>query len=107
MRNQVKQRTLAAAMAALVVSHARAESWQDHAIAPVTNPIYFESPAIQSEIRPIFAWHRLDSGLLGTPVDVRLYALQLRYALTDRESGVVGKDDIFKDRFTVDLSWRF
>ena len=95
-------------MAALVVSHARAESWQDHTIAPVTNPICFESPAIQSEIRhPELRVASTRQRASGHARDVRLYALQLRYALTDRESGVVGRDDIFKDRFTVDLSWRF
>ncbi len=40
-------------------------SWTDHAVNPVTNPIFFESPLIQSEVRPLFVHHRLDDGFVG------------------------------------------
>lgn len=71
---------------------ARGEDWTSQAIAPVTNPIFFESPLIQNEVRPIFAYHRLDRGLLGVDADVRLYALQLRYAVNDRLAIIATKD---------------
>jgi len=66
--------------------------WRKEAISPVVNPIFFESPLIESEARPLFAYHRLDKGLLGADVDVRVYALQLRYAVNDRLALIATKD---------------
>jgi hypothetical protein len=66
--------------------------WQSRAISPVVNPIFFESPLIQSEVRPLFAYHRLDEGLLCADVNVRVYAVQLRYAVTDRLAIIATKD---------------
>lgn len=71
---------------------ASGEGWQDRAIAPVANPVFFETPMIQSEVRPLFMFHRLDSGLLGQEVDVKLYAVQLRYAITERLALIATKD---------------
>ncbi|MFN0069497.1 MAG: hypothetical protein ACKVYV_17915 [Limisphaerales bacterium] len=71
---------------------ATAQGWTDEAIAPVTNPIFFESALIQSEVRPLFMWHRLDEDFLGTEADVRLYAVQLRWAVTDRLAIIATKD---------------
>lgn len=70
----------------------QAQDWTDRAIAPVANPIFFESPLIQSEVRPLFAWHRLDQGLLGADVDVRVYAAQIRWAVTERLAIIATKD---------------
>ena len=83
---------MAAATGLLLGAAAQAEDWTSEAIAPVTNPIFFESPLIQNEVRPIFAYHRLDNTFLGTDVDVRVYALQLRYALNDRLALIATKD---------------
>lgn len=83
---------MAATTGLLMGAAAQAEDWTTQAIAPVTNPIFFESPLIQSEVRPIFAYHRLDNAFLGTDVDVRVYALQLRYAVTDRLAIIATKD---------------
>jgi hypothetical protein len=69
-----------------------ADDWTAHAIAPVANPIIFESPLIQNEVRPVFLWHRTDAGFLGVPADVRVYALQLRYAVNDRLAIIATKD---------------
>src|SRR5437763_15018262 len=66
--------------------------WQSRAISPVVNPIFFESPLIQSEVRPLFAYHRFDKGLLGVNVDARVYAVQLRYAVNDRLAIIATKD---------------
>ena len=62
------------------------------AIVPVANPIYFESALVQSEVRPLFAYHRLDSGLLGVGADAQVYAMQLRYAITDRLAFIATRD---------------
>lgn len=83
---------MAAATGLLLGANAQAEDWTGQAIAPVTNPIFFESPLIQNEVRPIFAYHRLDNTFLGTDVDVRVYALQLRYAVNDRLAIIATKD---------------
>lgn len=69
----------------------QAASWKEHAIAPVTNPIFFEDAAIRSEIRPIFAHHRISDGFLGGG-DANLYAVQLRWAVTDRFAFIATQD---------------
>lgn len=86
------QVAVALALATITATSVRAEGWQDNAIAPVTNPIFFETPMIQSEVRPLFIYHQLDSGFLGQAIDVRVYAVQLRYALTDRLALIATKD---------------
>ena len=70
----------------------QAVNWQDQAIAPVVNPIFFESPLIQNEVRPLFAYHQLDKAFLGADVNVRVYAVQLRYAVNDRLAIIATKD---------------
>ncbi|MCW5553452.1 MAG: hypothetical protein KIS67_14985 [Verrucomicrobiae bacterium] len=75
-----------------------AEDWKDKAISPVVNPIYFEDPRITSEARPIFINHYLpdtfkfDGGKAPLGGEVRVYALQLRYALTERLGLIATKD---------------
>lgn len=83
---------MAAATGLLLGAAAQAEDWTGQAIAPVTNPIFFETPLIQSEVRPIFAYHRLDNTFLGTDASVRVYAVQLRYAVNDRLAIIATKD---------------
>lgn len=67
-------------------------TWQDEAIAPVSNPIFFETPLIQSEVRPIFILHDMNPSFLGVPTDVKVYAVQLRYAVDDRLAIIATKD---------------
>lgn len=89
----MNHKSLSFAVAVAAMSHAAsADSWTEHAIAPVANPIYFESPLVQNEVRPLFAYHRLDAGLLGVGGDVKVYAAQLRYAITDRLALIATKD---------------
>ena len=67
----------------------------DDFISPMSNFIFFEDPRTLTEARAIFFNHTLpDSiGTLGLPGgDVRLYALQLRFALTERLSVIAVKD---------------
>lgn len=70
-------------------------SWKDHTIAPVTNPIFFEDAVIRSEIRPIFAYHNIDDGFAVGGGTAQLYALQIRYAITDRLAFIATQDGYF------------
>jgi hypothetical protein len=66
--------------------------WLSTTISPVVNPVFFEDPAIRSEIRPVFMHHRIDGDFATGAGDVNLYALQIRYALTDRLAIIATKD---------------
>ena len=68
-----------------------AVSWKDHTISPVANPFFHEDAVIRSEIRPVFVYHNIDDRFLGGG-DAQLYALQLRYALTDRLAIIATQD---------------
>jgi hypothetical protein len=61
----------------------------------VANPIFFEDPVIHSEIRPIFAYHRIDSGFITGAGEAQLYAVQLRWAITDRLAFIATQDGFF------------
>jgi hypothetical protein len=80
-----------------------AEEWKDKTISPVTNPIFFEDPQINSEIRPIFMQHYIDKGFITGGGEVRVYAAQLRWALTDRLAIIATKDGFieFKPKTTL------
>lgn len=66
--------------------------WTRSAIAPVTNPLFFEDPQIHSEVRPIFAWHNIDEDFVTQGGAAQLYAIQLRWAITDRLALIATKD---------------
>jgi hypothetical protein len=86
------------------VSAEPAANWQDQAISPVVNPIYFEDPRITSEIRPVFMQHwlpntfKFDGGKVALGGDVRVYAVQLRAALSDRLALIATKDGYIEFR---------
>lgn len=69
--------------------------WKAHTISPVTNPIFFEDPVIRSEIRPIFAYHSIDNNFITGGGHATLYALQIRYALTERLALIATQDGHF------------
>lgn len=78
---------------------ATAESdWKSKLITPVANPIYFEDPRITSEVRPIFMQHWLpdtfdfSGGSVPLGGDAQVFAVQLRYALTERLALIATKD---------------
>jgi hypothetical protein len=50
---------------------------------------------IRSEVRPIFAYHRIDDGFITGGGDAYLYALQVRYAITDRLAFIATQDGYF------------
>ena len=67
----------------------------DDFISPMSNFIFFEDPRTLTEARVIFFHHELpDSiGTLNLPGgDVQLYAMQLRFALSERLSVIAVKD---------------
>ncbi len=66
------------------------ENWKDQAISPVANPLFFESPLIENEARPIFLYHNISDDFVGG--FTRVYALQVRYAITDRLAAIATKD---------------
>lgn len=68
------------------------ENWLDKTITPVTNPIFFEDAVIRTEIRPIYLHHTIDNGFVTQGGDVNVYALQIRYAITDRLAVIATKD---------------
>jgi len=78
--------------------------WKAGLISPVANPIYFEDPRITTEARPIFLQHWLPDtfkfagGSAPLGGDVRVYALQLRYALTERLAFIATKDGYIEFR---------
>jgi len=83
-------------------------SWLDDTISPVTNPIWFEDPAIRSEIRPIYMHHRIDDGFITSGGDVNVYALQLRFAVNDRLAIIATKDgyiDFNPDQGSDENGW--
>lgn len=92
MKLRFDSRFAAVAAAFATLTTAWADDWFSTAIAPVTNPVFFESPVIQSEVRPVVMMHRADPGLLGVRTDVRLYAVQLRYAFTEKLAFIATKD---------------
>jgi hypothetical protein len=69
-------------------------SWLDFAVTPTTNPIWFEDARITSEVRPIFMQHWIDDGFATQGGDIRLYALQARWAITDKLALIAVKDGI-------------
>lgn len=71
---------------------AAAADWKDKAISPVTNPLFFEDPLIHSEIRPLAIWHNVDKSFITAGGDVRVFAAQIRYAITDRLAFIATKD---------------
>lgn len=85
---------IALSWASLPIS-ANADSQLDSMISPVTNPINFEDPRIQTEIRPIYAYHKLNEDFITGGGDVRVIAAQARLALTDDLAFIATKDGYF------------
>ena len=104
MKSNLNGSLLLAATAAALLTVCRAQDqsadtdWKAHTISPVANPMYFEDPMIDSEVRPIFMDHRLPDtfhfagGTAPLGGDIKVYAAQLRYALTDNLALIATKD---------------
>lgn len=81
-----------AAAATFQVLAADAGDWTSKAIAPVTNPLFFEDPQVTSEVRPLFLYHELDDSFPTEGGNIRVYAMQLRYAVTEKLAIIATKD---------------
>jgi hypothetical protein len=64
----------------------------DRMISPVTNPVNFEDPRARTELRAIYAYHKIANDFITGGGDVRIYALQARFALNDRLALIATKD---------------
>lgn len=91
-----------AALLALCAATATAKEtgdWKDQAISPVANPLFFESPLIQSELRPIYIYHNIANDFIGGFAQV--FALQARWAVNDRLAIIATKDGYVQIRSKV------
>lgn len=59
---------------------------------PVGNPLYFESPFIESQIKLLYLWHDFPSNSQIGGGQLNAWAVQVRIALTDRLAIVAPKD---------------
>lgn len=92
---------VAAIAAAILISTASTavradDNWKDKAISPVANPLFFESPLIESEIRPMFVYHKISDDFVGG--FARVYAVQARWAVNDRLAIIATKDGFIQLR---------
>jgi len=75
---------------------------------PVGQPLYFESPTIETSFRPIYIRHTFDNQSQLAGGQVSIYAAQLRVALTDRLAVIATKDgysEIETGAFGRDEGW--
>lgn len=79
-------------LAAAPENHAQAGDWKEHTIAPVLNPVFFESPHIVSEVRPISMHQNIDKKFATGGGDLQLYAAEIRWAVSDRLAILATKD---------------
>ncbi len=84
-----------------VQSTVAAVDWREFAISPVSNPIFFEDPRIETGARLIFLYNRVSDDLalnIGSThvglggADIYAYGAQLRYAVTPRLAIIATND---------------
>ena len=66
--------------------------WRQRLIEPLTSPTIFESPVIDTQLRPMVMLQTLPNDSVFTGGDVRVYAVQARYAVNDRLAVIATKD---------------
>lgn len=59
---------------------------------PIGQPLYFESPTIETSLRPIYLRHTFAQGSVLQGGNVTVYAAQLRIALSERLALIATKD---------------
>lgn len=59
---------------------------------PIGQPLYFESPSIETNLRPVYLRHRFADGSTLQGGHVTVYAAQARLALSDRLAFIATKD---------------
>ncbi len=73
-------------------------------ISPMTNPVFFEDPRINTEAKFIFLQQKIPATAAGG--DIQLYGVQVQAALSDRLSIVADKDGfIVSQNPLVDDGW--
>ena len=90
MKRNLKYLFLALSLGATVV-HAE-DTRLDKMISPAFNAVNFEDPRALSEARFLYYYHEIDDKFVSAGGNAQLYALQLRYALTDKLSIIATKD---------------
>lgn len=64
----------------------------DEMVSPIGNPLVFEDPRIDTELRPAYVYHKIQKGFASGGGDVRYYAVQARFAIDDRLAIIATKD---------------
>lgn len=64
----------------------------EHFYAPIGNPIYFESPFNDTELRLLYVWHSFADNCQLQGGQLNIIAAQVRVALTERLSLIATKD---------------
>ena len=64
----------------------------DNMISPISNPVNFEDPRINTEARLVYMYHDIADDFVTSGGDIRLYALQLRFALSENLALIATKD---------------
>lgn len=82
------------AAAALLSAPQAQASPLDDMISPASHPVTFEDPRQSTELRPIFAYHKIDDSFVTGGGDAQVYALQARLKITDDLSFIATKDGL-------------
>ncbi len=61
-------------------------------VSPVSNPVNFEDPRPTTEVRPLYAYHRIDREFVTLGGDAHVVAAQARIALSERFGLIATKD---------------
>ncbi len=64
----------------------------EHFYEPVGNPLYFESPFINTQAKVLYLWHKFPKGSQLGGGDLSVFALQARVALSERLAFIATKD---------------
>ncbi len=64
----------------------------DNMISPAFSPVTFEDPRALTEARLLFVHHEIDDKFITEGGNAQVYALQLRYAISDKLSFIATKD---------------
>jgi hypothetical protein len=98
-KDQTAAFSMILATTTMAATAAGTASWLDDTISPVSNPIFFEDPKINSEVHPFYMDHILPDTFeynKGHTVpmggQVQVVAVQLRYAINDRLAVIATKD---------------
>lgn len=71
------------------------DHWTRTIPEPLTAPVTFESPTVHTSVRPVYARHSFPSDSIFGGGTLTIYALQARFALTERFALLATKDGYF------------